>query len=144
MIKYILNNEYFPKLLQLVQEAEDLESLEDLHRLCNTMKYIILLNDNNIIELIVSDAVIDGVLTALECMCIMERTTADSWVKDKRLMKLLFFTPYLFFAQTIPIFQLTKPIIANFSTTKAVFAKSSRSETLRFCAKSVMHGVCSI
>lgn len=114
VIKYILNNQYLPKLLPLVQEAEDLESLEDLHRFCNIMKHIILLNDNNIMELIVSDAVIDGVLTALECMCIMSKIMAE---------KLLTFSFFRLLVQTIPIFQPTKQIIANFSTTRAGFGK---------------------
>jgi len=47
--------------------AEDLESLEDLHHLCNIMKMLILLNDTQIIEHVVSDGVVLGVVGALEC-----------------------------------------------------------------------------
>jgi len=47
--------------------AEDLESLADLHRLCNIVKTIILLNDSTIIEHVVSDNCVLGVVGALEC-----------------------------------------------------------------------------
>lgn len=65
--KYVISEDYVPKLLPLVTMAEDLESLEDLHHLCNIMKMIILLNDTHIIELVVSDEMVDGVVGALEC-----------------------------------------------------------------------------
>lgn len=58
--------EYLLKLLPLVEMAEDLESLSDLHRLCNIMKTIILLNDTGIIEFMVSDECVLGVVGALE------------------------------------------------------------------------------
>jgi protein phosphatase-4 regulatory subunit 3 len=41
--------------------------LVDLHRLCNIMKSLILLNDNTIIETVVADQIILGVVGALEC-----------------------------------------------------------------------------
>ncbi|KAK2799686.1 hypothetical protein FQN50_008386 [Emmonsiellopsis sp. PD_5] len=66
LTKFIMRDEYILKLLPLVNDAEDLESLPDLHRLCNIMKSLILLNDNSIIELVVSDHVISGVVGALE------------------------------------------------------------------------------
>ena len=65
--KLIISEEYIRKLQPLVGMAEDLESLEDLHHLCNIMKMIILLNDTQIIELVVSDGLVDGVVGALEC-----------------------------------------------------------------------------
>ena len=46
--------------------AEDLESLPDLHRLCNIMKALILMNDSTIIEHLVTDNIIIGVVGALE------------------------------------------------------------------------------
>ncbi|KAL4806113.1 component of IIS longevity pathway SMK-1-domain-containing protein [Aspergillus unguis] len=64
--KCVLRDEYIHKLLPLVSVAEDLESLTDLHRLCNIMKSLILLNDTTIIETVVQDAVILGVVGALE------------------------------------------------------------------------------
>ncbi|OGE56819.1 hypothetical protein PENARI_c002G11658 [Penicillium arizonense] len=64
--KYIIRDEYISKLVPLVEMAEDLESLIDLHRLCNIMKSLILLNDNSIIETVVADNVILGVVGALE------------------------------------------------------------------------------
>ena len=65
--KFIIGQDYIAKLVPLVEVAEDLESLPDLHRLCNIMKIIILLNDNAIIEYIVTDDIILGVVGALEC-----------------------------------------------------------------------------
>ena len=66
--KCVIRDEYINKLLPLVTVAEDLESLPDLHRLCNIMKSLILLNDTTIIETVVTDNVILGVVGALECM----------------------------------------------------------------------------
>lgn len=65
--KFVIREEYIAKLIPLVQVAEDLESLPDLHRLCNIMKTLILLNDNTIIETVVTDPIILGVVGALEC-----------------------------------------------------------------------------
>ncbi|CAI7676175.1 unnamed protein product [Penicillium manginii] len=64
--KFIIRDEYIGKLVPLVTMAEDLESLMDLHRLCNIMKSLILLNDNTIIETVVADQIILGVVGALE------------------------------------------------------------------------------
>ncbi|KAJ5907062.1 uncharacterized protein N7473_003978 [Penicillium subrubescens] len=64
--KFIIRDEYIGKLVPLVTMAEDLESLVDLHRLCNIMKSLILLNDNTIIETVVADQIILGVVGALE------------------------------------------------------------------------------
>lgn len=58
---------YIPKLVPLIEMAEDLESLADLHKLCNIMKTLILLNDTAIIEYVVHDENILGVVGALEC-----------------------------------------------------------------------------
>ncbi|KAJ5673125.1 hypothetical protein N7507_002252 [Penicillium longicatenatum] len=64
--KFIIRDEYIAKLVPLVDMAEDLESLTDLHHLCNIMKSLILLNDNTIIETVVADHIILGVVGALE------------------------------------------------------------------------------
>ncbi|KAJ6155720.1 hypothetical protein N7470_006286 [Penicillium chermesinum] len=64
--KFIIRDEYIAKLVPLVETAEDLESLADLHCLCNIMKSLILLNDNTIIETVVADQIILGVVGALE------------------------------------------------------------------------------
>ncbi|KAI1804155.1 DUF625-domain-containing protein [Daldinia bambusicola] len=66
LTKYVLAEDYIGKLIPLVSVAEDLESLNDLHRLCNIMKVIILLNDTSIIEHAVSDESVIGVVGALE------------------------------------------------------------------------------
>jgi protein phosphatase-4 regulatory subunit 3 len=64
--KFVVSQEYIAKLLPLVEMAEDLESLSDLHRLCSIMKMLILLNDTAIIEYVVTDDVLLGVVGALE------------------------------------------------------------------------------
>ncbi|KAI9890811.1 MAG: Platinum sensitivity protein [Vezdaea aestivalis] len=64
--KKVISDEYIPKLIPLVSLAETRESLTDLHRLCNIMKILILLNDNAIIEHVVTDEIIIGVVGALE------------------------------------------------------------------------------
>lgn len=66
LAKFIMADDYIGKLIPLVEMAEDLESLPDLHRLCNIMKTIILLNDTTIIEYAVSDECLFGVVGALE------------------------------------------------------------------------------
>lgn len=66
LAKYIMNEDYIRKLIPLVEMAEDLESLGDLHHLCNIMKTILLLNDTGIIEHAVSDDCVLGVVGALE------------------------------------------------------------------------------
>ena len=76
--KFLISEEYIPKLLPLVSIAEDLESLTDLHRLCNIMKTLILLNDTAIIEYVVTDEVILGVVGALECGLTIIRRQFDS------------------------------------------------------------------
>ncbi|KAB8648454.1 hypothetical protein FH972_026112 [Carpinus fangiana] len=60
------HNVYISQLTALVSVAEDLESLPDLHRLCNIMKTLILFNDSNIIEFVVRDDQILGFVGALE------------------------------------------------------------------------------
>lgn len=69
LAKFVMSGEpnYILKLAPLVQAAEEQENLEDLHRLCNIMKTLILLNDTSIIEHVVTDAAIYGVVGALEC-----------------------------------------------------------------------------
>ena len=66
LTNYVLTEDYIGKLIPLVSEAEDLEGLNELHRLCNIMKIIILLNDTSIIEHAVSDECVLGVVGALE------------------------------------------------------------------------------
>ncbi|KAF2277944.1 DUF625-domain-containing protein [Westerdykella ornata] len=66
LAKFVLSENYISKLIPLVEMAEDLESIDDLHRLCSIMKILILLNDNAIVEYVVTDDVILGVVGALE------------------------------------------------------------------------------
>ncbi|KAF7511291.1 hypothetical protein GJ744_004856 [Endocarpon pusillum] len=64
--KFLLREDYVAKIIPLVETSEDLESLQDLHKLCNVMKSLILLNDTAIIEHLVTDEIITGVVGALE------------------------------------------------------------------------------
>ncbi|KAL9102355.1 MAG: hypothetical protein Q9163_002477 [Psora crenata] len=66
LAKFVLNEDYIRKLVPLVEMAEDLESLRDLHMLCNIMKMLILLNDSQIVDHIVNEDVVFGVIGALE------------------------------------------------------------------------------
>ncbi|KAF2768622.1 DUF625-domain-containing protein [Teratosphaeria nubilosa] len=60
------DQEYILKLGPLVNQAEEQQDVGALHRLCTIIKHIILLNDNYIIEHVVTDAAIMGVVGALE------------------------------------------------------------------------------
>jgi protein phosphatase-4 regulatory subunit 3 len=71
LAKFAVSADYITKLVPLVEMSEDLESLGDLHRLCNIMKTLILLNDTAIIEYVVTDEIVLGVVGALECMSII-------------------------------------------------------------------------
>jgi protein phosphatase-4 regulatory subunit 3 len=75
LAKFILAQKYIPLLIPLVDMAEDLESVSDLHRLCSIMKMLILLNDTSIIEYVVHDDIILGVVGALECTYRTRQTT---------------------------------------------------------------------
>ncbi|KAF4629837.1 hypothetical protein G7Y89_g8304 [Cudoniella acicularis] len=66
MTKFVIGEDYIKQLIPLVETAEDMEDLVSLHRLCNIMKTFILLNDNAIMELVVRDDLILGVVGALE------------------------------------------------------------------------------
>lgn len=67
LARFIIQADYVTKLVPLVEVAEDLESLTDLHKLCTIMKTLILLNDHTIIEQVVTDELFMGVVGALEC-----------------------------------------------------------------------------
>lgn len=71
--KFIIGEDYIRKLVPLVDVAEKMHALTELHRLSNIMKLLILLNDTQIIEIVVSDEVILGVVGALECRFLKNR-----------------------------------------------------------------------
>lgn len=66
LINSLVAENYVAKLAPLVEQAEDFESLEDLHRLYNIMKQLILFNDQAIIEQAVEEDVFDHAIGALE------------------------------------------------------------------------------
>lgn len=65
--KFVISEDYVRKLIPLVEKAEEEKSLKDLHCLCSIMKLVILLNDSQIIDHIVNENVVMGVVGALEC-----------------------------------------------------------------------------
>ena len=67
LAKFVISEDYIRNLIPLVEMAEDLESLKDLHLLCNVMKMLILLNDSQIVDHVVNEEVVYGVIGALEC-----------------------------------------------------------------------------
>ncbi|KAF2862399.1 DUF625-domain-containing protein [Piedraia hortae CBS 480.64] len=68
LAKFVMSPDqmYVLRLVRLVERAEQQERLADLHQLCGIMKHLILLNNNAIIEHIVSDKAVMGVVGALE------------------------------------------------------------------------------
>ena len=67
LAKFLVMENYPRKIIPLVEAAEEAHALGELHRLSNIMKMMILLNDSTIIEQVVSDELILGVVGALEC-----------------------------------------------------------------------------
>ncbi|KAI8583247.1 hypothetical protein K450DRAFT_222684 [Umbelopsis ramanniana AG] len=63
---FIIMENYIDSLLPVFETCEDLEDLDGLHVLHNIMRSIILLNDNNIIEHVIKDEIILGVVGILE------------------------------------------------------------------------------
>ncbi|GAA6010173.1 hypothetical protein JCM10207_005651 [Rhodosporidiobolus poonsookiae] len=62
----IVRTGFVEKLIRVHEEAEDLESLEDLHALCRVMQTILLLNDSALFDLVIQDNLILGVVGMLE------------------------------------------------------------------------------
>ncbi|WWD22828.1 hypothetical protein CI109_107322 [Kwoniella shandongensis] len=65
-VEHIINEDYIKHLISVLEQAEDLESLEDLHALCSLMQTILLFNDNGIFEYILQDEIFMGVIGMLE------------------------------------------------------------------------------
>ncbi|KAK8844620.1 hypothetical protein IAR55_006467 [Kwoniella newhampshirensis] len=65
-VEHIINEDYIKHLISVLEQAEDLESLEDLHALCSLMQTILLFNDNGIFEYILQDDIFMGVIGMLE------------------------------------------------------------------------------
>lgn len=127
--KFLIRDDYINKLVPLVSMAEDLESLTDLHRLCNIMKSLILLNDNAIIEMVVSDHIILGVVGALECTW----SIAGGWLQNAKLDP-----------QMIPNSQHTRRTTGSTSQISRAIRKSFPSRTTRFGERFGAHGACNI
>ncbi|CDS11906.1 hypothetical protein LRAMOSA04102 [Lichtheimia ramosa] len=66
LASFIVPESYVDKLIPLFKTCEDLESIEDLHKLFTIMKAIIMLNDNTIVEHIIHDDIYMDVMGMLE------------------------------------------------------------------------------
>ncbi|CAK5262860.1 unnamed protein product [Mycena citricolor] len=63
---YIMREDYFKKLISVFREAEDLESVRDLHTLCSVTQAILNLNDHNLYEYILADEHFTDIVGMLE------------------------------------------------------------------------------
>ena len=129
--KFVMSPEqmYILKLGPLVTQAEEQELTADLHRLCTIMKHLILLNDSSIIEYVVTDEAIMGVVGALECKLVRPLPHIN------RSLTLL---------QMIPTFPLIAPTTVNTSPTRPSSKKSSNSIAKTCDAKFISHTACFI
>lgn len=82
-VEHIIGEHYIKQLIGVLNQAEDLESINDLHALCSLMQTIrgfrvwdpglriltpaVMFNDNGIFEYILQDDIFMGVLGMLEC-----------------------------------------------------------------------------
>ncbi|KAI0355408.1 DUF625-domain-containing protein [Trametes cingulata] len=64
--EYIQNEDYIKGLIEVFNQAEDLESLADLHALHSCMQTILLLNEHSLYEHILDDEIFMGVVGILE------------------------------------------------------------------------------
>ncbi|KAI0940290.1 hypothetical protein AcV5_001437 [Taiwanofungus camphoratus] len=64
--EYIQNEEYIKAMIDVMNQAEDLESLDNLHALCSCMQVILMLNDHSLYEHILEDDLFFGVVGMLE------------------------------------------------------------------------------
>jgi protein phosphatase 4 regulatory subunit 3 len=77
LAKFLLSDDYIRKLVPLVEQAEQQRALPELHCLSNIMKLLILLNDTQIVDTVVSDSIVFGVVGALECKHVLELMVRD-------------------------------------------------------------------
>ncbi|KAI0035668.1 component of IIS longevity pathway SMK-1-domain-containing protein [Vararia minispora EC-137] len=64
--EYIQRAEYLKAMIDVLHQAEDLESLENLHPLCVLMQTILMMNDHGMYEHILEDDIFMGVIGMLE------------------------------------------------------------------------------
>ncbi|KAF8138310.1 component of IIS longevity pathway SMK-1-domain-containing protein [Boletus edulis] len=64
--EYIQREHYIKALIDVLNMAEDLESLDNLHALCSLMQTILMMNDHGIYEHILEDDIFFGVVGMLE------------------------------------------------------------------------------
>ncbi|KAF9226763.1 DUF625-domain-containing protein [Gyrodon lividus] len=64
--EYIQREKYIKALIDVLNMAEDLESLDNLHALCSLMQTILMMNDHGIYEHILEDDIFFGVVGMLE------------------------------------------------------------------------------
>lgn len=67
LAKWVVETHWLDKFVLLAEMAEDLEDLDSLHKLCTIVKSLVLFNESSLIEAVVEDKYILGILGALEC-----------------------------------------------------------------------------
>ncbi|KAK1232108.1 Platinum sensitivity protein [Marasmius sp. AFHP31] len=66
LCEYIQSEDYIKQLIDVFHAAEETESLENLHALCNLIQTILMLNDHSMYEHILDDDLFFGVVGILE------------------------------------------------------------------------------
>ncbi|KAG8840173.1 Platinum sensitivity protein, partial [Serendipita sp. 405] len=66
VVENVLSLDLIRKLVKLMSDAEDLQSVKDLHQICSLMQAILLLNDSNIYEHILRDDVFIDMVGLME------------------------------------------------------------------------------
>ena len=81
----VICQDFCKRLFESFREAEDLESLPDLHLLCTIMHDIFNLNDQTLWEFLLADEVFFDIVSILECKAtsahlrLWYRDPADIW-----------------------------------------------------------------
>ncbi|KAF9519444.1 hypothetical protein BS47DRAFT_1337298 [Hydnum rufescens UP504] len=85
--EYILNQDYIKSLIDVMEQAEDLESLTDLHALYSIMHTILSMNDHGIIDYILHKDVFLGVIGILEYDPEFPTHKASHQIKDDTIQR---------------------------------------------------------
>lgn len=66
IVHMVIGDDYVRQMISVFDQAEDLESLEDLHALCSMMQAILSINDNGLLDYLIQDDVFMGIMGILE------------------------------------------------------------------------------
>ncbi|KAJ9112184.1 hypothetical protein QFC20_002365 [Naganishia adeliensis] len=65
-VEFVITNDYVRQMIKVFNDAEDMESLDDLHSLCTMMSTILSLNDNGLYEYLLQEDVFLGMAGIME------------------------------------------------------------------------------